>query len=241
MLVLVGDLSPARVIAQVAEALGEWRSERTAVPMSTPPPVEAAPLAAFDNPGAVQSQVRLSAPAVGRDHEGYPAQQLANLVYGGYFSSRLVENIREDKGFTYSASSSVSFWPGRAAITVGFDTTTESTAAAVWEAQYELGRMALTPPTDDEVESARNYALGTLAASLATQSGYASMIAQLAGSGLEPDWLDGYRAGIAAVTAGEVHDLARTIFAPAAFMGIVVGDLSTIAAPLAAVLPVALP
>ena len=144
VLVLVGDLSPARVVAQVAGTLGEWRSERTAVAMSTPPPVEAAPLAAFDNPGAVQSQVRLSAPALGRDHDGYPAQQLANLVYGGYFSSRLVENIREDKGFTYSASSSVSFWPGRAALTVGFDTTTESTAAAVWEARYELGRMALT-------------------------------------------------------------------------------------------------
>lgn len=241
VLVLVGDLSPARVAAQVAEALGEWRSERSTVAMTPPPPVDAGPIAAFDNPGAVQSQVRLSAPAVGRDHEGYPAQQLANLVYGGYFSSRLVENIREDKGFTYSASSSVSFWPGRAAITVGFDTTTESTAAAVWEAQYELGRMALSPPTDAEVESARNYALGTLAASLATQAGYASMISTLAGSGLDGKWLDGYRADIAAVTAAEVHDLARTIFAPSAFMGVVVGDLATIESPLSAVLPVVLP
>jgi zinc protease len=241
VLVLVGDLSPARAVGQVADALGEWRSERGAVGMTPPPPVEAAPLALFDNPGAVQSQVRLSAPAVGREHEGYPAQQLANLVYGGYFSSRLVENIREDKGFTYSASSSVSFWPGRAALTVGFDTTTESTAAAVWEAQYELGRMALTPPNDAEVESARNYALGTLAASLATQAGYASMIAQLAGSGLDAAWLDDYRAGVAAVTTAEVHDLARTIFAPAAFMGVVVGDLSSVAAPLSAVLPVELP
>lgn len=241
VLVLVGDLSPAKVVAQVGAALGEWRSDRSTVAMSPPPPVDAAPIAAFDNPGAVQSQVRLSAPAVGREHEGYPAQQLANLVYGGYFSSRLVENIREDKGFTYSASSSVSFWPGRAAITVGFDTTTESTAAAVWEAQYELGRMALTPPTDAEVESARNYALGTLAASLATQAGYASMISQLAGSGLDGAWLDGYRADIAAVTAAEVHDIARTILAPSAFMGVVVGDLATIEAPLSAILPVVLP
>ncbi|WP_111766243.1 M16 family metallopeptidase [Nakamurella deserti] len=241
VLVLVGDLSPARAVSQVAEALGDWRSDRAAVRMTPPPPVEPAPLAAFDNPGAVQSQVRLSAPAVGREHEGYPAQQLANLVYGGYFSSRLVENIREDKGFTYSASSSVSFWPGRAAVTVGFDTTTESTAAAVWEAQYELGRMALTPPSDAEVESARNYALGTLAASLATQAGYASMISQLAGSGLDGAWLDDYRAGVAAVTAAEVHELARTIFAPSAFMGVVVGDLTTVAAPLSAVLPVELP
>ena len=83
--------------------------------------------------------------------------------------------------------------------------------------------------------------MGTLAASLATQSGYASMIAQLAGAGLDGRWLDRYRAGVASVTAADVHDLARTIFAPEAFMGIVVGDLTTVAAPLSAVLPVELP
>ena len=50
-------------------------------------------------------------PAVPRTDPAYPAHQLANLVYGGYFSSRLVENIREDKGYTYSARSSLEFWP----------------------------------------------------------------------------------------------------------------------------------
>ena len=240
-LVLVGDLSPARVLDQVAAALGEWRSERTAGELSTPPVIEAGPIGAFDHPGAVQSQVRLSAPALGREHEGYPAQQLANLIYGGYFSSRLVENIREDKGFTYSASSSISFWPGRAAITIGFDTNTESTAAAVWEAYYELGRMALTAPTAAEVDSARNYALGTLAASLATQAGYASMISQLAAYGLDARWLTSYRAQVAAVTADDVFSLARTILAPSAFMGVVVGDLSSVGASLAAIVPVELP
>lgn len=240
-LVLVGDLSPKKVLDQVSGALAGWRSDRTAVELSPPPVIESGPLGAFDNPGAVQSQVRLSAPAVGRDHEGYPAQQLANLIYGGYFSSRLVENIREDKGFTYSAASSLSFWPGRAAITVSFDTTTESTAAAIWEARYELGRLALTPPTGAEVESARNYALGTLAASLSTQAGYASMIAQLAGFGLDARWLADYRAGVATVTAEEVHLLARAVLAPSAFMGVVVGDLSTIGSALSAVGPVDLP
>ena len=240
-LVLVGDLSPARIVDEVAKALGEWTSERSAVFLGSPPPIIGGPIGAFDRPGAVQSQVRLSAPAVGRDHDGYPAQQLANLIYGGYFSSRLMENIREDKGYTYGASSSTQFWPGRAAITVSFDTNTESTAAAIWEANYELGRITLVPPSTAEVDSARNYALGTLATALATQAGYASMISNLAAYGLDAKWLADYRKRVAAVDVDEVHSLARSIFAPSAFMGVVVGDLSVIGSALSAVVPVEFP
>ena len=159
-------------------------------------------------------------------------------MYGGYFSSRLVENIREDKGFTYGASSSVQFWPGLAAFTVAFDTNTESTAAAVWETVYELGRMTLMPPSATELESARNYALGTLAASLATQAGYASMLSSLLGSGLDPSWLTDYTRAVAAVDADEVHALSRTLLAPAEFNGVVVGDVDEVGTRLAAILPV---
>ena len=58
--------------------------------------------------GAVQSQIRLSSQALPRTDPRYPALQLANLAYGGYFSSRLVENIREDKGYTYGPHSRIS-------------------------------------------------------------------------------------------------------------------------------------
>ncbi len=234
-LVLVGDLSPAAALKAVAAALAPWQSDRAARAMPTPPVVEGAALAAFDRAGAVQSQIRLSAPAVGRTHDGYAAQQIANLIYGGYFSSRLVENIREDKGYTYSARSSVEFWPGAAALSIAFDTNTESTAAALWETKYELGRIALVAPTSAEIESARSYALGTLATSLATSSGYASMLSALAGSGLDVQWLNAHPARLSKVTADEVHNMAKVIFSPAAFMGVVVGDLSVIGAALATI------
>ena len=83
--------------------------------------------------------------------------------------------------------------------------------------------------------------LGTLAASLATQAGYASMISNLAAYGLDARWLADYRKGVAAVTVDEVHAISRSIFAPAAFMGVVLGDLATVGSALSAVLPVELP
>jgi predicted Zn-dependent peptidase len=224
-LILVGDLSPAGAADAVAQALAGWTGDRSARSLATPPEISGGPLIAHHRPGAVQSQVRLTAASVTRSDPDYPAVQLANTVYGGYFSSRLVENIREDKGYTYSAHSVLEFWPERSAVTVSFDTTTPATAAALLEARYELGRIAVVPPSADEVESARNYAIGALAISLSSQSGYASMLSVMAGSGLDARWLRDHPARLAAVTVDEVAAAAARIFAPSSVTGVVVGDL----------------
>ncbi|TKV61366.1 insulinase family protein [Nakamurella flava] len=233
-LVLVGDLSPARAIDMVASALGGWTSENRATLLKTPPAVAPGAVLLHARAGVVQSQVRLSAAAPTRDEPDYPALQLANLIYGGYFSSRLVENIREAKGYTYSARSSLEFWPGRAALTVAFDTATEATAPALLEARYELGRISLQAPTAAEVDAARNYALGTLATSLATQAGLASTLSMLAGLGLDEKWLAGHPGRLGAVTVDEVAAAAGRVLAPSAFTGVVVGDPDQVAAPLQA-------
>ena len=229
-LVLVGDLSPSKAIAAVDAALSGWASgpDAKARTLSRPPAIVGDDLLAHHRKGAVQSQIRLSAAAVPRTDPAYPAHQLANLVYGGYFSSRLVENIREDKGYTYSARSSLEFWPETAAVTVAFDTTTPSTAPALLEARYELGRISLVPPTADEVESARNYALGTLATSLSTQSGLASTLSMLAGLGLDESWLRDHPARLAALEVDDVAAAAASMLAPARFTGVVVGDLAVL-------------
>ena len=125
-------------------------------------------------PGSVQSQLRLTAPAVGRADPAYAALQLANLVFGGYFSSRWMENIREDKGYTYGAHSGVEFVPGGGVLGLETDVASDVTAAALLETRYELGRLVAVPPTAAEVDAARAYAIGSLAISLDSQGGLAS-------------------------------------------------------------------
>lgn len=232
-LVLVGDLSPARSVAAVAGALEGWTGSRAAGPLTPPPAVAGGPVTAHHRGGAVQSQARLTAGAVLRSDPDYPAAQLANIVFGGYFSSRLVENLREDKGYTYHAYSMLEFWPGCSAVTIGYDTTTEATGAALLETRYELGRIALTAPTEAEVTAARNYAIGSLAGSLASQSGYATMLSVLAGSGLDGDWLRAHPARLAATSTEQVAAAAQRMFAPSAVTGIVVGDLDQVGGALA--------
>lgn len=228
LLVLVGDVDPDDGLARVATALGGWRSEHAATALAPWPTVQPGPTELVDRVGAVQSQIRLVAPGVSRTDPVYAAAQLANLVLGGYFSSRLMENVREDKGYTYGSSSGLEATTAGQVLTVELDTSRETTAAALMETTYELSRVVLVPPTDDEVDDARQYAIGALSISLATQSGLASTLSRLLPLGLDADWVREHPARLAATTNDEVRAAAVRIFGPGRFTGIVQGDAATL-------------
>ena len=241
VLVLVGDIEPDRAVASVASVLADWHADHPAVGLAPLPALIGADLQLVHREGAVQSQLRLSAQAVPRDDERYPALQLANLVFGGYFSSRWVENIREDKGYTYSAHCGLEFTPSGATLIAEADTASEVTAAALLETRYELGRMAVLPLDESEVDNARHYAIGSLTIGSSSQRGLAGQLVTLASLGLNLDWLLTHPGRLQAVTVGQVAEAAAHFFAPTRFTGVVVGDAKRLADPLAALGGVELP
>ncbi|MEI4272054.1 pitrilysin family protein [Klenkia sp. LSe6-5] len=237
-LVLVGDLDPAAATDAVATALAGWTGSGTAVDAPALTPAAPGPLLLVDRPGAVQSNLRIGGPAPGRRDPELPAVRLASMVYGGYFSSRLVENIRERRGYTYSPRSSVDHLQATSSFLVEADVATEVTGPALLEAGYELGRIALLPVTEAELEAARRYVLGTTALATATHAGLASTLSALIGSGLPADWLTGHQAALAAVTLDEVTAAARRWLHPAGLTTVVVGDAVRVADQLGALGPV---
>ncbi|GAB2660943.1 pitrilysin family protein [Saccharopolyspora gloriosae] len=239
-LVLVGDLDPHTIVDEVTRILAPWDSAVAATELPDLPELRGGDVRLVHREGAVQSQLRMSAQGLHRTDERYPALQIANLGFGGYFSSRLVENIREDKGYTYGAHSSFEFTRGNGTILVDADTASEVTAAALLEMRYEFGRMALVPPTEAEVESARQYAIGGLLTSTSSQSGMASMLLTLAVAGLDHHWLTAHPDRLRAVTAEQVAE-AALFYAPTRFTGVVVGDADKIGDRLAALGGVVLP
>ncbi|MFD5248812.1 M16 family metallopeptidase [Amycolatopsis sp. NPDC058340] len=234
VLVIVGDIDPETVIGDLEKAFGGWASDRSAVRLPALPELTGGNVLLVPRAGAVQSQIRLSAQTVSRTDPRYPALQLANLVYGGYFSSRLVENIREDKGYTYSAHSGFEFTDQTAVVNVDADTATDATAAALLETRYELARLGLVPPTAEEVESVRQYAIGSLVTAASSQGGLAAQLSALAATGLGVEWLAGHPERLASVTAEDVANAALEFFAPKRFTGVVVGDADVLAPKLTA-------
>jgi predicted Zn-dependent peptidase len=237
-LVLVGDLDPRAATDQVARALGGWTGAGTAHETPPVPVVHEPAVALVDRPGAVQSNVRLAGPAPQRTDPDLAAVRLANMVFGGYFSSRLVENIRERRGYTYSPRSSVDHQAAGSSFLVEADVATEVTGPALLETWYELGRMALTAVTEAELDGARRYVLGSMALSTATHAGLASTLSALIGSGLPPDWLADHQQALASVTVEQVQEASRRYLAAPGLTTVVVGDAARVADQLRAVAPV---
>ncbi len=113
-----------------------------------------------------------------------------------------------------------------------------SPAPALIETFYELGRLASLPPKEDELEQARQYAIGTLLLGIATQSGLATLASMYAGYGLRLDFLTDYSARLAKVTRDQVAEVAARYLAPAKAVTVVLGDAAAIDGPVSALAPI---
>jgi predicted Zn-dependent peptidase len=153
---------------------------------------------------------------------------LANLVFGGYFSSRLVENIRERRGYTYSPGSVIQQHRSAAHVVVVADVGTEVTGPALVEMRYELGRIVATVAADDELEAAKRYLAGTIALSTQTQAGLASYLGSLAVNGVGIEYLRDFPRTVAKLGAEEVRDAAWRYLAPRSLATVMVGDADRI-------------
>jgi zinc protease len=160
------------------------------------------------------------------------------MIFGGYFSSRWTENIREDKGYTYGPHSRVDHHQLGSALILEVEVATEVTAPALLETFYELGKISLLPVTEAELDAVRQYAIGTLALSTATQAGLASTLSALAAFGLGPDWIAEHPDRLAAVGIDDVSAAAAEFFAPDRLASVIVGDADLITASVARLVPV---
>lgn len=238
-LTLVGDVEPEAALDSAAKALAGWEGGDAPVALPPIPPLRPGPLVLADRPGSVQSSLRLALPAVDRSHPDHAPLQLANLVFGGYFSSRWVENIREEKGYSYGPYSIVDHSVAGSVAVVAAEVATEVTAPALLETLYELGRMATVPVTPAELDQARQYLLGTLQLGMSTQAGLANWASTYAGFGLRLDHLARYAAKVVEATVDDVSGAAARYLAPAGAAMVVLGDADEVESRLALLTPVA--
>ncbi len=113
-------------------------------------------------PGAVQSAIRIGSATINKRHSDYPGLKILNVILGGYFGSRLMKNLREEKGYTYGINSSVNSLDLSGFKVISTEVGTENTAKAIDEIYGEIRLLQTRPVEYDELSIVKNYILGDM-------------------------------------------------------------------------------
>lgn len=225
LLVAVGDFAAEEMLEQIGDAFRDWPAGKPAEGQEQdPPPIHGRRVYLVHLAESVQAQLLVGNRAITRRHPDWHRLALANSIFGGAFNSRLVINIREQKGYTYSPRSTVHALRQHGYFSVHAAVRNSVTAASLTEIFYELDRMRALPVADEELADARNYLSGVFSLGLGTQDALAGQLATVYLNELPEDYLETYRDKIRALTADDVLVAARMYFDSANAQIVVVGD-----------------
>jgi zinc protease len=226
LLVAVGDFSEPAMLAAIRANFAAWKSGAEAAPIDSTKPASVVSKAIVYVPRAnsVQTALYLGTLGPNRSAPDFAAARIGNALYGGMFGSRLVNNIREDKGYTYSPGARLTLNREAGVFATRADVRNPVTGASFNEITYELNRMATTAPESDEVERAKRFVLGSLALQLQARTGVARQLANLWIDSLPPEELALQGQKIEKVTPQDVQAAGRKYFPAWRMTVIAVGE-----------------
>ncbi|QEC53715.1 putative Zn-dependent peptidase [Anseongella ginsenosidimutans] len=163
-------------------------------------------------PGSLQSAIRIGKPAITKAHPDYAELQVLNTVLGGYFGSRLMANIREDKGYTYGIGSGLHSFRNSGLFFIATEVGAEVREKALQEIYLEMDRLRNDLIPGKELDLVRNYLLGSFLGSLENVFSHADKLKNLLLSGLDYTYYDRYFEAIRDVKPERLRELAGSLF-----------------------------
>lgn len=157
---------------------------------------------------AMQSAVRMGMLSLERSHPDYLKARVLVTLFGGYFGSRLMSNIREEKGYTYGIAAGIVPYPGQGMLVINTETTNEFAEPLIGEVYHEIDRLQNELVPEDELAMVKNYMLGEMCRSYESAFSLADawMFVQISGFG-DSHFEDALNA-VKDITPGEIRELA---------------------------------
>ncbi len=232
-LLVAGDVSVDEVMEQAAAAFGVWNGLDQAAASEPSPPAlpETAPTTVYlvDKPGAAQSVIRAGHLMVERKHPDYFNLLLLNFAFGGQFSARLNQNLRQDKGYSYGFNSSIGWYRQPSPWVAGGSVQTAMTRESVIETLKEFADIGGSRPVDaGELASAQEGLLRGFPAGFERPGQVLAQLVQLAAHQLPDDYFDTVRSGISGVSQDSVARTAAAHVHPQDLIVLVVGDRAVV-------------
>jgi predicted Zn-dependent peptidase len=218
-LIAVGDFHSDEMLSLVRGKFATWHAPAS-LPVAAAAVPSITPLHAIfivPRPDSVQTTLTFGAPGPHRGESDFEAAEVANAIYGGTFSSRLVINLREDKGYTYTPGAFLQSFRSVGVLRTDADVRNAVTGAS-------FNRMATTSPTETEFQQAKHNLVGIEAISLQSNDAVAAELADLWTRGLPPEEIGNYGKKITAITADDVNAAAKKYFPASRTSVVAVGE-----------------
>jgi len=223
---VTGDVDTKKLKAKLEAVLADWKTANKAaeLPRADIQPKKVAHIYLIDRPGSAQSVLQFGSLGVKQNDPDYIALTVANRVLGGGSSGRLFQNIREKKGYTYGAYSTLSAgrWPGIWGANASVRT--EVTEPAIGEFFFEFKRLQNEPVPAEELALAKRSLVGGFARTLESNDGILARTLELVQNDLPSNYWDTYPKLIEAVTPADIMRVAKKYMGGGNIQLLVVGE-----------------
>jgi len=227
-LLVVGAVDPTAIVAVAEKTFSGWaRGPGSDVPrpaFPAPPSLTGRKLIFVQRPNSIQSSISVGNLAIKRGDPRWYEMTLANSIYGGAFNSRIVRNIREEKGYTYSPGSGLTGFVDAGFFRFAADVRNEVTGATLDEVFKEIDKMRTEPVGKDELTGAKSYLRGIFPIQTSSQTGLAGTLNNVYIFGLPKDYAETFGAKITAVSADQLKSASSTLLGSQNAIITIVGD-----------------
>jgi zinc protease len=225
LLLVVGAVDPNAIIAVAEKTFGGWaRADVPRPSYAAPPALSGRHLYFVQRPGSIQSSISVGNIAVKRSDPRWFELTLANTIFGGAFNSRIVRNIREEKGYTYSPGSALTGFAEAGFYRFNADVRNEVTGPTLMEVFKEIDALRSGGSDGAELQGAKSYLRGIFPIQTSTQNGLAATLNNVYVYGLPKDYPETFREKIASVTPAQVKQAAATLLGSENSVIAIVGD-----------------
>ena len=223
---VAGDISREELKSLLGRHFGDW--QKKSIPSTTLPLVDAGkgPNVIKISKDLTQANIILGHLGISREDPEYYAALVMNYILGGGgFASRLMDNIRDNRGLAYDVHSSFSASKYGGSFQAGLQTKNDSANLAIEEILKEMERIRTEPVTDKELEDAKSYLTGSFPLRIDSNSKIAGFNLAVEYYGLGLDYVDKYPAIINAVTKEDILRVAKKYLDTRNYVLVVVGDM----------------
>lgn len=224
-LVLAGDISDNKMIEKVERYFKDWRvKEPDLKSFKKPAKVKKSVIHIVNRRQSEQSNILLGNILFPRRHPDFEKMLVMNKILGGGGSGRLFLNLREEKGYTYGAYSSLQTHKDAGAFIANAEVRSEVTADAIRAFQDEFRRIKNEQVTDKELQEATRYLLGIFPLQNETASSIAVLALKQRLFGLGEDYWTRYVEKIKRVTPQDIREMAQKYIQEDRMLMVIVGD-----------------